>query len=96
LPEAERNLIGLTEKVSLCCQQSLIPFLEKERDEYIIISAIMHELKKNKLDGYVGGSLKGLAEVLGFEYGQKKVGGKNMRVTYCNVERMNSLLGIEK
>ena len=53
----------------------------------------MHELRKNKLDGYAGGSLRGFAEVLDFEYGNKRVGGKQMKVAYCNVGKMMGLLG---
>lgn len=52
----------------------------------------MPDLRKNKLDGYTGGSLKGFAEVLDFEYGSKRIGGKVMKVAYCEVGKMQGLL----
>ena len=93
LRDEQKNFIILESKLDACCEQSLIPFIERHEGEYLITQSIMHELRKNKLDGYTGGSLKGFAEVLDFEYGNKRVGGKQMKVAYCNVGKMMGLLG---
>ena len=53
---------------------------------------MMHKLREDKCDGYAGGTLKGFAEVLGFEYGQRRVGGKTSWVAYCKFQVMQDLL----
>lgn len=89
---SERCPKSLKGKLDVCCDQNLIPFVEKHRDCYVITHAIMHKLRTDKYDGYAGGSLRGFADILGFEYGSKKVGGKAMKVAYCSFNKMEELL----
>jgi len=42
-----------------------------------------------------GGSLKGFAEILGFEYSAKRAGGRLMKVAHCDSLTMQKLLDIE-
>ncbi len=88
----ERDPKSLKDKLTVCCNQNLIPSIEKHKDCYVITQAIMHMLRIDKYDGYVGGSLRGFADILGFEYGPKKVGGKAMKVAYCSFNKMEELL----
>lgn len=90
----EHRATSVIDKLDVCCDQHLIPSIEKHKDCYVITQAIMHKLRSDKYDGYVGGSLKGFAGVLKFEYGSKKVGGKSMKVAYCSFEKMAELLSI--
>lgn len=85
---------SLIDKLEVCCTQHLIPSIEKHEDCYVITQAMMHKLRSDKYDGYVGGSLKGFAGVLGFEYGAKRVGNKPMKVAYCSFQKMRELLNI--
>jgi hypothetical protein len=66
-------------KLEFCLTNKLIPYLNhNERSELIITSDFITDLKRNKID-----SISSLAEVgrmiNGFEYGQKKLAGKNVR-----------------
>jgi len=67
--------------------------LEKEKEKALGKLGIKKPASNyHTLDGYTGGSLKGFAEVLDFEYGSKRIGGKVMKVAYCEVGKMQGLL----
>ena len=90
--EKQGEEIQIMNRLDACCQQHLIPSIERHEDCYVITQTMMHELRKDKYDGYSGGTLKGFAEVLDFEYGQKRIGGKPTWVAYCSFQKMYNLL----
>jgi hypothetical protein len=71
--------LPFSHRLNFCLKHNLIPFLNKTKDarEIIITSDIMHELKQFKID-YSVSSLAEISRIIsGFEYGQKKLGGRN-------------------
>jgi hypothetical protein len=81
---AEVPNMPFSHRLNFCLDHNLIPFLNKTKNalEIIITSDIMHELKQFKID-YSISSLAEISRIIsGFEYGQKKLGGRNVRAAY--------------
>ncbi|MGD1839206.1 MAG: hypothetical protein ACPKPY_14245 [Nitrososphaeraceae archaeon] len=72
----------------------LITFLNtNKKDEILITNDILNELKKQRIDHIT--SLSQIAKMItGFEYGQKKLGGRNVRTVYKTRNQLLNLLGI--
>ena len=74
-------------RLNFCLDHRLIPFLNKginaEKIEEIIFTAdIMQEVKQIKMSDSIS-SLAEIARIIsGFEYGQKKLGSRNVRAAY--------------
>ncbi len=83
-------------KLDFCCKFQLLPFIHhnKNSDVYCITSDIMRELKNGKLDHTVA-SLKGLADILKFEYGTQRICNVPMKVAYVHRTDLRKLLEIE-
>ncbi len=72
--------LEMTDKLHYCLKNMLVPFISQTKDSKIIITVdIMKELKKNQSIENLS-SLKDLGAQLGFEYSNKYVNGKRMRV----------------
>ena len=76
-----------SQRLNFCLQHRLIPFLNNGRnvekmDEIIITSDIMLEIKQLKASDSIS-SLAEIARIIsGFEYGQKKLGSRNVRAQH--------------
>lgn len=90
------SLIG---KLKLCCELNLIPFIrynthKKLGQVFYITPDIIQDLMKNKTLADAVGSLKGLADLLGFDYHNIKIGDskKQTKVIVVQEAIMNDLL----
>ncbi|MGI9009827.1 MAG: hypothetical protein ACR2F1_01385 [Nitrososphaeraceae archaeon] len=95
--------LPFSNRLNFCLDNRLIPFLNSDiidGDKYnenltliIVTSDLIHELK-NKIPQI--SSLNEVASIIdGFEYGQKRVGGKNVRTVYGTKEELLNFLGME-
>ena len=71
-------------RLNFCLDNHLIPFLSTNKNnEIIITSDLFHELKVNRINTI--SSLQEVSAMIeGFEYGQKKIGKKNIKVANGN------------
>ncbi len=87
--------LSLIEKLRACCERSLIPFIhyDKKKSIFYITSDVIEDLRKNKLGDLVG-SHKGLADLLGFEYKNVRIGdgGKQAKVVIVHTAQMADML----
>jgi hypothetical protein len=96
--DAEVPNLPFSSRLDFCLKHNLIPFLNPIRidDENIMIaitSDLVHELKK-KIPQI--SSLYEVAAIIdGFEYEQKRIGGKNIRVAYGTKKKLLDLLGVK-
>lgn len=81
-PDYEEHSIQFEDRLDFCLENKLIPFLnQNEKSEVIITSDLIQELRRNKIESF--SNLVDVSKMIdGFEYGQKKIGGKNLRATY--------------
>lgn len=94
--------LPFSNKLNFCLDNRLIPFLnsdnivDKNNENLtliIVTSDLIHELK-NKIPQI--SSLNEVTRIIdGFEYGQKRVGGKNVRSIYGTKVQLLNFLGME-
>ena len=84
-------------RLNFCLKNNLLPFINKNSiDEIIITSDLIQELKNRRIHGI--SSLQEVANIIdGFEYGQKKLGGKrNVRAGYGSRIQFSNFLIFEE
>ena len=71
-------------RLNFCLDNHLVPFLSiNKNNEIIITSDLIQELKVNRIN--IISSLQEVSVMIeGFEYGQKKIGKKNVKAAYGN------------
>ncbi|HSF51546.1 MAG TPA: hypothetical protein VLA74_12355 [Nitrososphaeraceae archaeon] len=94
---AEIPNLPFSDRLNFCLKHNLIPFLNlietDETDMIAITSDLIHEMKKNISQI---SSLNEIAAIIeGFEYGQKRVGGKNVRSAFGTRLQLLNFLGME-
>jgi hypothetical protein len=95
---AEVPNLPFSSRLDFCLKYNLIPFLNPlnindENDVIAITSDLVHELKK-KISQI--SSLNEVAAIIeGFEYGQKRVNGKNIRTVYGTKKQLLDFLWME-
>jgi hypothetical protein len=95
---AEVPNLPFSNRLDFCLKHNLIPFLNPikindEKNMIAITSDLVHELKK-KIPQISSLSEVG-AIIDGFEYGQKRIGEKNIRVVYGTKKQLLDFLGVE-
>ena len=83
---------NLEERLRTVLEYHLIPWLLHRGDEVYITMGLIEELKD--VVGDIGG-LKSLAELLGWAYDVRKVGGRPLRVAITSVRKLLELLSPE-
>jgi len=85
--------LPLKDRVRIVLEKQLLPWADLRDNEVVITTGVLGELKD--VIGDIGG-LKSLAELLGWEYGVRKVGGKPVRCIVAKLEDfINFLAGVE-
>ena len=81
-------------RLDFCLTHKLIPFLNTNKNKEILITSdLLLELKKQRIN-YIT-SLSQVAKMInGFEYGQKKLGTRNVRAVYGSNVQLIDFLGI--
>jgi hypothetical protein len=74
--------LPLEERLRIVLEQQLIPWLLSRGEEVLITRGLVEELMD--VVGDIGG-LKGLADLLGWEYGVRRIGGKNVKVAITSI-----------
>jgi hypothetical protein len=95
--ETEVPNMPFSHRLNFCLQHRLIPFLNPavKQKEIVITSDLMQELRRLRLDSCIS-SLAELAKMIpGFEYGQKKLGGMNVRAAYGDMSKFIEFLAVE-
>ena len=87
------SLKPLSHRLGFCLTNNLIPYMNiNDKSELLITSDIIQELRRNKVD-----SISSLAElstiVDDFQYGQKKLAGKNLRTASGSLGVFMQFLG---
>ncbi len=82
---------GIEERLRVVAEKRLLPWMMLRDGEVIITRGFVEELER-KLGGIVG-SLKGLAELLGWEYRRVKISGRVVRAAVTSLEKLLELLG---
>ena len=82
-------------RLEFCLNNHLIPFLSRNtNNEIIITSDLIQELKVNKINRI--SSLQEISTMFeGFEYGQKKIGKKNVKAAYGSKIQFLEFLGFD-
>jgi hypothetical protein len=75
--------LPLEERLKIVLEYQLIPWLLDGGEEVIVTGGLVEDLKY--IVGDIGG-LKGLAELVGWEYAVRRVGGKNAKVAVTRVK----------
>ena len=89
--------LPFSHRLNFCLQHRLIPFLNPaiKETEIVITSDLMQELRRLKLDCCIS-SVAEIARIIpGFEYGQKKLGRRNVRAAYGNKLKLIEFLAVE-
>jgi hypothetical protein len=89
--------LPFSHRLNFCLQHRLIPFLNPavKEMEIVITSDFMQELRRHRLDWCIS-SVAELARMIpGFEYGQKKLGGRNVRAAYGSKLKFIEFLAVE-
>jgi hypothetical protein len=88
----QRWEVNLEERLRTVLEYHLIPWLLHRGEEVYITTGLVEELKD--VIGDVGG-LKSLAELLGWAYDVRKVGGRPLRVAITSLRKLLELLSPE-
>ena len=86
---------SLSLRLNFCLEHDLLPFINKNsKDQIIITSDLIQELKNRRIYGI--SSLQEVSNIIdGFEYGQKKLGSKrNVKAAYGSITQLLEFLNI--
>ena len=95
---AEVPNLPFSSRLNFCLEHNLIPFLnpvtiKDEKSMIVITSDLIYDIK-NKIPSI--SSLNEVSQIIdGFEYGQKKLAGRNVRAAYGTKEQLLDFLGLE-
>ena len=95
---AEVPNLPFSSRLNFCLEHNLIPFLnpvtiKDEKSMIIITSDLIYDIK-NKIPSI--SSLNEVSQIIeGFEYGQKKLAGRNVRAAYGSKKQFLDFLGLE-
>jgi hypothetical protein len=94
---AEVPNLSFSYRLDFCLQHRLIPFLNPaiKGTEIVITSDLMQELRRFRLDCCISSLAEVATMIPGFEYGQKKLGGRNVRAAYGHKSKFLEFLGLE-
>jgi len=90
--------LQFSSRLDFCLKHNLIPFLNpikiNDKNNLIAITSdLVHELKKKIPQ--ISSLYEVTAIINGFEYGQKRIGEKNIRVAYGTKKQLLDFLGVE-
>jgi hypothetical protein len=97
----EVSNLPFSHRLNFCLEYRLIPFLNRgvidSNTECIVLTSdLMHELRRQNLESAIP-SLVEIAKIIpGFEYGQKKLGKKNVRAAYGHKLQFLEFLTLNK
>jgi hypothetical protein len=87
----ETDTVGVDKMLDEVLQDRLISWLIKRGNEVIITSAVRFERDfPEKIKEH--GGLKGLAKILGWDYGEVKIGGKNVKAITVKMDKLIDFL----
>jgi hypothetical protein len=94
---AEVPNLPFSYRLNFCLRHRLIPFLNPaiKETEIVITSDLMQELRRLRLDCCISSVAEVATMIPGFEYGQKKLGGRNVRAAYGHKLKFIEFLGLE-
>jgi hypothetical protein len=94
---AEVPNLPFSYRLNFCLQHRLIPFLNPaiKGTEIVITSDLMTELRRLRLDCCISSVAEVATMIPEFEYGQKKLGGRNVRAAYGQKLKFIEFLGLE-
>jgi hypothetical protein len=89
--------LPFSHRLNFCLQHRLIPFLNPalKETEIVITCDLMQELRRLRLDWCISSVAEVARMIQGFEYGQKKLGGRNIRAAYGNKLKFIEFLAVE-
>jgi hypothetical protein len=85
----QRWELPLEERLKIVLEYQLIPWLVGRGEEILVTVGLVEELKE--IVGDIGG-LKSIAELLGWGYEPRKIGGRTVKVAVTSVDRLLGLL----
>jgi hypothetical protein len=85
----QRQEVNLEERLRIVLEYQLIPWLVGRGEEILVTVGLVEELKD--VVGDIGG-LKSIAELLGWGYEPRKIGGRTVKVAVTSVDRLLGLL----
>jgi hypothetical protein len=94
---AEVPNLPFSYRLNFCLQHRLIPFLNPaiKGTEIVITSDLMTELQRLRLDCCISSVAEVATMIPEFEYGRKKLGGRNVRAAYGQKLKFIEFLGLE-
>jgi hypothetical protein len=94
---AEVPNLPFSHRLNFCLKHRLIPFLNPtvKETEIVITSDLMQELRRLRLDWCISSVAEVARMIPGFEYGQKKLGEKNVRAAYGHKLKFIEFLAVE-
>ena len=85
--KSQKDLLTAREVLAVVLKKQMVPYVFARKDEVIITSALLPELRRELPEWAV--SISHLARRLGWEYKKKKVGGRSL---HCVVVRLDDFL----